>query len=223
MWERGPRRNNATCLALGGLSVTSSITHKQTGPIWHCSLVVGFVYTLGPCRSLQRPLLWGLEVLLPHPPTGFIRGFEALFPHTATLGYVCLAAQLFLPVYSHANVGPPTPPATALLAQDLQPHLAPSPFHSSCPSLPLLLVWMNVSLAPWLSDFHTVWLSGIYSYFLFLNLLLSFFWLCKKVKCMYLLLHLGQKPQMFYIFMKLHLSRSIWWLLQLLNKGPLNS
>ena len=35
--------------------------------------------------------------------------------------------------------------------------LAVSPLHPSCPSLPLLLVWMNVSsLTPWLSDFHTV-------------------------------------------------------------------
>ena len=29
----------------------------------------------------------------------------------------------------------------------------------SCPSPPLLSVWMNVSLTPWLSDFHTVWFS----------------------------------------------------------------
>ena len=44
-----------------------------------------------------------------------VRGFEALFPRTGTLGcVVCLAPQLFLPVYPHANVGPQGPPATAL-------------------------------------------------------------------------------------------------------------
>ena len=44
---------------------------------------------------------------------------------------------------------------------------------------------MNVSsLIPWLSDFYTVQFSGSSSYFLFLSLLLSFFWLCKEAKCM---------------------------------------
>ena len=50
-------------------------------------------------------------------------------------------------------------------------------------SLPLLPVWMNVSsLIPWSLDFHTVQFSGSSAYFLFLNLLLSFFWLCKETK-----------------------------------------
>ena len=39
--------------------------------------------------------------------------------------------------------------------------LAGCPLHPSCPSPPLLPVWMNVSsLTPWLSDFHTVQFSG---------------------------------------------------------------
>ena len=61
----------------------------------------------------------------------------------------------------------------------------------SCPSLPLLLVWMNVSsLTPWLSDFHTVRFSAS-SCFLLLNLLLSLFWLCEEAQCVYLCLHFG--------------------------------
>ena len=60
------------------------------------------------------------------------------------------------------------------------------------PALPLLPVWMNVSLTPWLLDFHEVWISGSSGCFLFLNLLLSFFWLCKEVKHFYLCLHPGQ-------------------------------
>ena len=72
--------------------------------------------------------------------------------------------------------------------------LAASPLHPSCPSPPFLLVWMNVStLTPWFSDLHTVRFSGSSGYFLFLNLFLSFFWLCKEAKCIYLCLHLGQK------------------------------
>ena len=69
-------------------------------------------------------------------------------------------------------------------------------------SLPLLSVWVNVSLSLCLLDFHTVWFSGS-SGFLFSNLLLSFFWfsfwllssfwLCKEASCIYLHLHLSQK------------------------------
>ena len=72
------------------------------------------------------------------------------------------------------------------------------PCHTSSPpgspSLSLLQVWMNVSsLTSWLSDFHTVWFSCISGYVLFLNLLLSFFWLFKEAKCIHLHLHLHQK------------------------------
>ena len=48
------------------------------------------------------------------------------------------------------------------------PWLESSP--SSCPCLPLLPVWKNVSsLTPWLSDFHTVRFSVSSGCFLFLN------------------------------------------------------
>ena len=54
-----------------------------------------------------------------------------------------------------------------------------------------LPVWMNVSsLTPWLLDSIQFLFSG---YFLFLNLLLSFFWLYKEAKHIYLWLHLGWK------------------------------
>ena len=71
-----------------------------------------------------------------------------------------------------------------------QPHrvhqLLPSREYS-----PLLLVWVNVSsLTPWLSDFHTFQFSGSSGYFLFLNLLLSF-WSCEEAQCIYLHLPLG--------------------------------
>ena len=53
---------------------------------------------------------------------------------------------------------------------------------------------MGASLVPWLSDFHTVRFSGTSVFvFVFLNLFLSFFWLCEEVKCIYLCLHLGRK------------------------------
>ena len=80
------------------------------------SWVGGFVYILGPCRSLQWTLLWGWEFfLLSQSPHVFsVRGYEALFHHTGTLGCtVCLGPQLFLLVYVHTNVGLSTPPAAA--------------------------------------------------------------------------------------------------------------
>ena len=80
----------------------------------------------------------------------------------------------------------------------------PPPCHRSslpsCPSSPLLQVWMNVSsLTPWLLDSHTVRLSGRSGDFLFFNLLLSFFWLCKEAKCVSLCLHLGGKSILLFI------------------------
>ena len=73
-------------------------------------------------------------------------------------------------------------------------------------SLLLLPVWMNVSyLTRWLSDFHTIRLSGSSGCFLVLNLL-SFFWLCKEGKCIYLHLHLGWKSHFngFYQYVLFH-------------------
>ena len=111
----------------------------------------GFVYFLGPCGSLQQTLLWSWEfLLLPQPPQVFsVRGLGALFPCAGTLGcVVCLTPQVFLPIYPHTNVG---------LPRSSSHHLVAHPVRPSCPSLPLLLVWMNVSsLTPWLSDFCTV-------------------------------------------------------------------
>ena len=73
--------------------------------------------------------------LLPLPAQVFsVRGFEALFPCTGTLGAVCLAPQVFLPVYRQANVGPPSPPAAASPTQVLE--LLPCP-ESSMPWLPI--------------------------------------------------------------------------------------
>ena len=73
-------------------------------------------------------------------------------------------------------------------------HLTVSPLCPGCSSLPLLLVWMNVSsLTPWLSDFHTVRFcssSGCIFVFKFVVVLL---WLCKEAQYIYLCLHLGWK------------------------------
>ena len=195
MWGRGVRGNNVTLFALCWFSVTSPTTLNQIGPFWCWFLVGGFVYILGPCGSLQWTLLWVWVFLPPpQPPQVFsVRGFEDLFLHVGTLGcVVCFAPKLFLLVYLHAVVGLPTLPATASTTPVLQPLPCGESSLPGCLSPPLLLVWMNVSsLTPWLSDFHTVWFSVSSGCFLFLNLLLSFFWLFRAAKCTYLCLHLG--------------------------------
>ena len=111
---RGLRGNSVTCSALGQLSLTSTTTHKKTGPFW-CWFPGGLGYIwsrtlwVSPMNSPER-----LRVALTTvAPTGFFRGFEALFLCTGTLGCaVCLTPQFFLPVYPHSNVGPPGLPAT---------------------------------------------------------------------------------------------------------------
>ena len=55
----------------------------KLGPSGADSWVGGLVHTLGPCGSLQQPLLWGWKslLLLPQPPGVFsIRGLRLYFP-----------------------------------------------------------------------------------------------------------------------------------------------
>ena len=93
--------------------------HKQIGPFW-CWFPSG--WTCVHPRTLwvsptNSPVRLGVSPAAASTATGvFNHRFEALFPRAGGLGCtVCLAPQLFLPVYPHVNEGPPTPPATALL------------------------------------------------------------------------------------------------------------
>ena len=86
--------------------------------------VGGLVYVLEPCGPLQwySPVRRAVSSAAATPQVFTTRGFEAFLPGARTLGCaVCLAPQRFLPVYPHANVGPPTPPAAASPTPVLQP------------------------------------------------------------------------------------------------------
>ena len=136
------------------------------------------MYVLEPCGSLQDLSCEAGSFSCCHSPHRCFQSevFEALFSHTGTLGWaVSFAPQLFLLVYQLANVGQPALPDTAspnpsgtiLLTPVLYPLPYHNPLHPSCPSPPLLPVWLNVfSLTPWLSDFHTVRFSASFGYFL---------------------------------------------------------
>ena len=168
---------------------------SKLGPSGADSWVGGFVYILGPYGSLQWTLLWGWKFLPPPQSHRFFQSevLRLYFPTLEPWVTVCLAPQVFLPVYPHTSMGLPTPPATTSLTWSSSCCLAECPLHPHCPSPPLLPIWMDVSsLTPWLSDLHTVWFSGSSGYFLFLNLL-SFFRLREEATCICLCLHLGWK------------------------------
>ena len=116
---RDPRGNNAAYSALGWFSVTSATTHKQIGPFW-CWFLGGWVcvhYRTLWASPMNSPVRLGVSPAAASMPTVFTaRGFEALVSRTGTLGcMVCVTPQLFLPVYLHTTVGPPSLPAAALL------------------------------------------------------------------------------------------------------------
>ena len=113
---------------------------------------------------------------------------------------------------SGSPVVPPGLPACKSGTTSSTSHcLAASPLGPGCPSLPLLLFWMNVfSLTPWLLDFHGVQFSVSSCWFLFLNLLLSFFWLCKEAQCVYLHFRLGWKS--YRLILKARFTYGCpWW------------
>ena len=65
-------------------------------------------------NNLSCEFHWDFLQLQQPPHVFTVRGFEALFPHAGILDcVVCLAPQLFLPVYPHANMGLPGPSAAA--------------------------------------------------------------------------------------------------------------
>ena len=139
MWREGSEREQ--CCLLGSRPAFSHIPHN---PRVSCNLLVlipgGWICIHSRTHgSLQQTLLWDWELLpSPKPPPDFTaRGFEAFFPHAWTLGgAVCLTLQLFLPVYLHTNVEPPSPPASA-------------PPHWSCSHpLPRILFALGAHLLP---------------------------------------------------------------------------
>ena len=198
LWGRGLRGTNATCSALGWLSVTSPTTQKQIGADslgeWAC--VHSHNVHKPTCVHWFSPM--GSPVSLGVCPTvatstGFCsQGFWGFIFLYWNHGLCCLSrSSVVLPGLSTHKCG--TRSASHHLTGFSRRCLARSPLHCSCLSLPLLPVSMNdSSLTPWLSGFYTVWFSGSSGYFLLLNLL-SFFSLCQEAKCIYLHLHLGQK------------------------------
>ena len=140
---------------------------SKVGPSGADSQVGGLVHILGPCGSLQWTLLedWKFLPLPPQPPQGFsVRGFDALFPHAGTLGCMvclCLAPQLFLPVYLHSSAGPPCLPVTTLqqVLSALLPVSAPPTVLDECFFFNSLVVRLPCSLI-----FCQFWLFFVFKF-----------------------------------------------------------
>ena len=153
---------------------------------------------------MNSPVRLGVSPAAASTPTGvFNQRFEALYPHAGALGcVVCFAPPPFLWVYLCVNVGP-----WGLLAAVL-----PAPFHSppppwvhqvspcsesspprvpvSAPPTGLDECFFFISLVvglPYSSILCHFWLFFVFK-------MLSFFWLCEEAQCVYLRLHLVQRP-----------------------------
>ena len=106
----GPRGSNGACSTLYRISITSSVTHNQIGPLW-CWFPSGWACAcsrslwVSPTTSLVR---LGVSSTAASTPTGvFNQRFEALFPRSGALAYaVCFTPPPFVSVYLCTNVGP---------------------------------------------------------------------------------------------------------------------
>ena len=125
---------------------------------------------------------------------------------------VCLVPPPFLLVYPCANVGPQGLPATCLwgllAAAWLAPFHNPPPcwIHQAPPCCESSLLRLPDSAPPTNLDecfFFISFVVGLpyssifcqFCLFFVFKLLLSFFWLWEEAQCVYLRLHLGQKPK----------------------------
>ena len=193
----GLRGSNGACSALCLFSVTPSATHNQIGPLW-CCFPSGWVCARSrPLWVSPWTLLWGWKFLpLPlQPPRVFsIRGLRLYFLELEPWLWGLLRSPAVPPSLSAGECGT-TPSTIRCLAGSASPcllHILSAPLPLSAPPTSPVNV---SSLSPWLLDFHTIQFSVSSGCFLFLNLLLSFFWLCEEAQCVYLCLHLGQKSE----------------------------
>ena len=147
---RGPRGNSATCSILCCFSVTSPATHNQIGRFW-CWFPGGWVCVhsrtlwISPTNS---PVRLGVSPAASAPTGVFSQRLWGFISRYWSPGLHSLSRSPIVPPSLSARECGTTQSASC---------------HSSlpsCPSPPLLPVWMNVSsLTSWLSDFHTVQFS----------------------------------------------------------------
>ena len=187
-WGRGREGAMALASHSSGFQSLPPLPTIKLGPSGAGSRVGGLVHALGPCGSLQQPLLWGWEslLLLPQPPWVFsIRGLRLYFPalepwvvRSASLPTICPGLSVCecgatgsasggtaCPIHPHStSLGPAT--ATWVLS-------APVPVSTPPTGLDECLFCISLVLDP-----------------LAVSIFCQF-WLCEEAQCVYLRHHLG--------------------------------
>ena len=179
MWGRGREGTMALALLCAVFQSLPPLPTSKVHPSGADSCVFGFVYVLGPCGSLQWPLLWGWEFLPlpPQPPRVFsVRGLRLYFP-VGALG--CASC-------SFAHPAPQSTTSLGLAAATLLWALfIPPTGLDACFFFNSLVVGLPYSLI-----FCQFWLCFVF------KLLLSFFRLSEEAQCVYLCL--GRKSFFFF-------------------------
>ena len=102
-WEGGQEGAMVLDPLSAGFQSLPLLPTIRWAPSGAVSRVGGLVHALGPCGSLQRPLLWGWEFLLlpPQPPRVFsIRGLRLYFPALEPWVIVSASSSAACPVLS---------------------------------------------------------------------------------------------------------------------------
>ena len=189
----------------------------KLGPSGAGSRVGGLVYVLGPCGSLQQPLLWGWEFLLlpPQPPRVFsLRGLRLYLPALE-------------PWFAWSALLPAVPPGLSMrecgVTGRYSPHCLPSspplwvrPSRFICANVGLQGLLVVRLLAPFVphsaslgpatatrvlpalaAHLHPSYQSGWMFIFYLLGVgppcrsIFCQLWLCEEAQCVYLHCHLG--------------------------------
>ena len=236
-WGRGREGAMAPASLSSGFQSFTPLPTIKLGPSGAGSRVGGPVHTLGPCGSLQQPLLWGWESLLlpPQPPRAFsIRGLRLYFPElepwvvrSASLPassqpfvqFIC--AQIWgcrvlptaLPALFSATLSPALwvylckCGAAGSASAGTTCAIRPTLRQSQCHHSHASPLLPGARLCP---SYQPGWMFIFY----FLGVgppccsILCQFWLCEEAQCVYLRHHLGSPPS-YNILLQLFVYNSI--------------
>ena len=211
MWGRGWEGAMALVLLSASFPSLPPLPASKLGAPGTDSQVGGFVYTLGPCGSLEQTLLWGWEFLLlpPQPPQVFsIRGLRLYFPELEPW----VAWSVSLPSCSSRFIG--------MRMRDRPLYqLPPRWVHQPLPCCESSLPWLPISTPP----------TGLYECFFFISLVVRLpyssifcqfwllfvfkllsFWLWEEAQCVCLCLHLGWKFSFIHFYAIQNLGKNNW-------------
>ena len=199
MWGRGREGVMVPTPLSTGFQPLPQLPTIKLGPSGAGSRVGGLVQALGPCGSLQWPLLWGWEFLLlpPQSPRVFsLRGLRLYFPPRWSPGLCGLLCSPLFVRFICAQMWGRGVLSTAL----------PAPF--SAILNPALSVYGSGCM--FLFDLLGV---GLPCCSIFCQ-----FWLCEEEQCVYLCRHLGSPMSYFLLHMSIWRSVDIscyWYFIYL--------